>query len=129
MEAVESLIGDGVRPGKVARAARGSGGSNESGGVSCWALGAGCWVLVQLCTRFASNTQPPATGTRGTGELKESLTEHDRPLKKRGEVEQGETSARVLECSSARQCDKARPNERANSLWLFSGGAGGGGQS
>jgi hypothetical protein len=45
MEAVESLIGDGVGAWQVARAARGRRGRNESGGVSCW-----CWV--QRCARF-----------------------------------------------------------------------------
>lgn len=66
MEAVESLIGDGVRPGKVARAARGSGGSNESGGVSCWALGAGCWCSSAHDLHRTLNRQRQGQGGRGS---------------------------------------------------------------
>ena len=81
----------------------GSGGRHESGDVSCW-------VLLGACAAHdLHRTLRRRRQGQGDGGRKESSTEHERPLKKREEVEHqrhGETLSGVGNsggCSAARQ--------------------------
>jgi hypothetical protein len=101
----------------------GSGGRHESGDVSCW-------VLLGACAAHdLHRTVRRRRQGQGDGGGKESSTEHERPLKKREEVEHqrhGETSAeRRWELGGgARQRDKARQlrqDKTGTAVELFAG--------